>query len=63
VALIDMYINKEAKAIDSYIKGSRISGLAEIETSSEVAKKLNDIKSSIAKNPSATYLVVVYNIK
>ena len=59
MGLIDSFIGKETRALDSYIKKAKIAGLVEIDSSNDL-KKLDDIKKSIKNIQSASHLVVVY---
>jgi hypothetical protein len=59
MGLSDSFIGKEARALDSFIKKSKIAGLVEIETVNDL-KKFNDIKKLIKNIQSASHLVVVY---
>jgi hypothetical protein len=59
MGLSDSFVGKEARALDSFIKKSKIAGLVEINSSIDL-KKLDDIKKSIKNIQSASHLVVVY---
>ena len=58
--LADSFIGKDGKILAPYINNSKIIELVEISSSSQVSKQIDEIKKSISKNPSATYLVVVF---
>ena len=58
--LSDTFIGKDGKILASHISSAKIIDLVEVSSSSEVPKKLDQIKKSLSKNSSATYLVVAF---
>ena len=58
--LVDTFIGKDGRAISSHINNAKIIDMVEISSSAELQKKLDELKKSVAKNSSATYLVVAF---
>ena len=58
--LADTFIGKDGKALSAHINNAKIADLLEISSSSDIHKKLDELKKSLSKNSSATYLVVAF---
>ena len=58
--LADTLIGKDGKALSPVINNSKIVEVVEISSSTNVSKQLDDIRKTLAKNSSATYLVVAF---
>lgn len=58
--LADSFIGKDGRVLSQHINNSKIVDVAEITSSSEIPKKLEDIRRTLAKNSSTKYLVVVF---
>lgn len=60
--LTEALIGKDGKSIEPYLRNTKIAELVEITSSSEVVKKLDDIKRAMSRNTSASYLVVALKV-
>jgi len=58
--LAETFIGKDGRILAPYINSSKIIELVEISSSSQVSKQLDEVRKALSKNPSATYLVVVF---
>lgn len=58
--LADTLIGKDGKVISPFVNNSKIVEVVEISSSTNVSKQLDDIRKTLAKNSSATYLVVAF---
>ena len=58
--LADTLIGKDGKVISPFVNNSKIVEVIEISSSTNVAKQLDEIRKTLAKNSSATYLVVAF---
>ena len=58
--LADTLIGKDGKLISPFVNNSKIVEVVEISPSTNVSKQLDDIRKILAKNSSATYLVVAF---
>ena len=58
--LADTLIGKDGKLISPFVNNSKIVEVVEISSSTKVSKQLDDIRKTLAKNSSATYLVVAF---
>ena len=58
--LADSLIGKDGKVISPFVNNSKIVEVVEISSSTNVSKQLDDIRKTLAKNSSATYLVVAF---
>ena len=58
--LADTLIGKDGKVISPFVNNSKIVEVVEISPSTNVSKQLDDIRKILAKNSSATYLVVAF---
>ena len=60
--LTEALIGKDGKSIEPYLRNTKIAELVEITSSSEVVKKLDDIKRAMSRNTFASYLVVALKV-
>jgi len=58
--LADTLIGKDGKVLSPFVNNSKIVEVIEISSSTNVAKSLDEIRKALAKNSSATYLVVAF---
>ena len=58
--LADTLIGKDGKVISPFVNNSKIVEVIEISSSTNVSKQLEEVRKTIAKNSSATYLVVAF---
>ena len=58
--LADSLIGKDGKVISPFVNNSKIVEVVEISSSTNVSKSLDEIRKTLAKNSSATYLVVAF---
>ena len=58
--LSDIFVGSDGKSITQLIKNTTVMGVYEISTTAEVAKKLEEIKKTVSKPTSGTYLVIVF---
>jgi len=58
--LADTLVGKDGKALSPFINNSKIVEVIEISSSTNVSKQLDDIRKTLAKNSSASYLVVAF---
>ena len=58
--LAETYIGKDGKALSSIIASSKIVEVVEISSGANLSKQLDEIRKSLSKSPSATYLVVAF---
>ena len=58
--LADTLIGKDGKVLSPFIINSIIVEVIEISSSTNVSKQLDDIRKTLAKNSSATYLLVAF---
>ena len=58
--LADTLIGKDGKVISPFVNNSKIVEVVEISSSTNVAKQLDEVRKTLAKNSSATYLVVAF---
>ena len=58
--LADTLIGKDGKALSPFISNSKIVEVIEISSSTNVSKQLEEVRKTIGKNSSATYLVVAF---
>jgi hypothetical protein len=60
--LTEALIGKDGKTIEPYLRNTKIAELVEISTSSEITKKLEDIRKAMSRNSSASYLVIALRV-
>jgi hypothetical protein len=58
--LADTLIGKDGKVLSPFVNNSKIVEVIEISSSTNVAKSLDEIRKTLAKNSSASYLVVAF---
>lgn len=58
--LADTLIGKDGKVLSPFVGNSKIVEVVEISTSTNVSKQLDEVRKTLAKNSSATYLVVAF---
>lgn len=58
--LAETYIGKDGKALSSIISSSKIVEVVEISSGANLSKQLDEVRKSLSKSPSATYLVVAF---
>jgi len=58
--LADSLIGKDGKVISPFVNNSKIVEVVEISSSTNVSKQLDEVRKTLAKNSSATYLVVAF---
>jgi hypothetical protein len=58
--LAETYIGKDGKALSPFIASSKIVEVVEISSGANLSKQLDEIRKSLSKSPSATYLVVAF---
>ena len=58
--LADTLIGKDGKVLSPFVNNSKIVEVVEISSSTNVSKQLDEVRKTLAKNPSATYLVVAF---
>ena len=58
--LADSLIGKDGKVLSPFVNNSKIVEVIEISSSTNVAKSLDEIRKTLAKNSSASYLVVAF---
>jgi hypothetical protein len=56
----DIFVGAQGKSILPLIKNSTVVGVYEISTTAEVSKKLEEIKKTVSKPTSGSYLVIVF---
>ena len=58
----DLIKGKEAKAINQYLTRATIADVVEISSSTEIQKKLDEIRQTLSKSSSSKYIIVAYKI-
>ena len=58
--LSDIFLGADGKSINQLIKNTTVMGVYEISTTAEVSKKLDEIKRTVSKPTSGSYLVIVF---
>ena len=58
--LSDIFTGSDGKSITQLIKNTAVMGVYEISTAAEVSKKLDEIKKTVSKPTSGSYLVIVF---
>ena len=58
--LAETYIGKDGKALSPFIASSKIVEVVEISSGTNLSKQLDEVRKSLSKSPSATYLVVAF---
>ncbi len=58
--LSDIFLGADGKSINQLIKNTTVMGVHEISTTAEVSKKLEEIKKTVSKPTSGSYLVIVF---
>lgn len=56
----DIFLGADGKSINQLIKNTNVMGVYEISTTAEVSKKLEEIKRTVSKPNSGSYLVIVF---
>ncbi len=58
--LSDIFAGADGKSINLLIKNTTVMGVYEISTTAEVSKKLDEIKKTVSKPTSGSYLIIVF---
>ena len=58
--LSNMFNGSDAKSVMPLIKDTTVVSVHEVATTAEVAKKIEEIKKTVSKPTSGTYLVIVF---
>jgi hypothetical protein len=58
--LSDIFTGADGKSINQLIQNTTVMGVYEIITTAEVSKKLEEIKKTVSKPTSGSYLVIVF---
>jgi hypothetical protein len=58
--LSNNFTGADGKSINQLIKDTTVMGVYEISTTAEVSKKLDDIKKTVSKPTSGSYLIIVF---
>ena len=58
--LADTLIGKDGKVLSPFVSNSKIVEVVEISSSTNVSKQLEEVRKTLAKNASASYLVVAF---
>jgi dihydropteroate synthase len=58
--LSDIFTGSDAKSVMPLIKNTTVVSVHEVATTAEVAKKIEEIKKTVSKPTSGTYLVIVF---
>ena len=58
--LADNFIGKDGSVLLQPLRNSKIVEVVEVSSASEHQKKLEEIKKSIAKQPSASFMIVAF---
>lgn len=58
--LSDIFVGADGKSITQLIKNTTVMGVYEIHTTAEISKKLDEVKKTVSKPTSGSYLVIVF---
>jgi hypothetical protein len=58
--LSDIFVGSDGKSITQLIKNTTVMGVYEISATAEVSKKLEEIKKTVSKPTSGSYLIIVF---
>ena len=56
----DIFVGAQGKSINLLIKNTTVVGVYEISSSSEIPKKIEEIKKLVSKHPSTNQLIIVF---
>ena len=58
--LSDIFTGADGRSITQLIKNTTVMGVYEISTAAEVSKKLDEIKKTVSKSTSGSYLIIIF---
>ena len=58
--LSDIFTGADGKSITQLIKNTTVMGVYEINTTAEISKKLDEVKKTVSKPTSGSYLIIVF---